>query len=67
MLFRPFVLSHPKDPADAVQSSYRARATLKTRAAASNMNTILEQIMDLDLVEFISPTMCVFCLVPQIF
>ena len=57
VLFRPFVLSHPKDPADAVQLSYRTQATQKTRAAANNVNTILEQIMNLDLVESISPAM----------
>jgi hypothetical protein len=57
VLFRPFVLSHPKDPADAVQATYRTQATQKTRAAANNMNAVLEQIMNLDLVEFISPAM----------
>ncbi|OQV09497.1 Fungal specific transcription factor domain-containing protein [Cladophialophora immunda] len=55
MLFRPFVLSRPKDPVDAVQSSHRTRAAQKTRAAANNMNAILEQIMNLDLVDAISP------------
>lgn len=57
ILFRPYVLSHPKDPVDAVQSSCRAEATQKTRAAANSMNNILEEIMNLDLVEFISPAM----------
>ncbi|EXJ82703.1 hypothetical protein A1O3_06517 [Capronia epimyces CBS 606.96] len=55
VLLRPFVLSHPRDPADALQSSYRTQAAQKTRTAANNMNAALEQIMDLNLVEFISP------------
>ncbi|KAJ9602700.1 hypothetical protein H2200_012894 [Cladophialophora chaetospira] len=55
VLFRPFVLSHPKDPIDVAQSSYWKEATQKTRAAANNMNAILEQIMNLDLVQSISP------------
>ncbi len=57
MLFRPYVLSRPKDPVDAAQSSCRIEATQKTRAAANNVNNLLEEIMSLDLVEFISPAM----------
>lgn len=59
MLFRPFVLSHSRGPGNSVLSSSRARVAQKTRTAANNMNIVLEQIMDLDMVEFISPAMLV--------
>ncbi|KAJ9643673.1 hypothetical protein H2204_001818 [Knufia peltigerae] len=55
MLFRPYVLAHPKNPVEEVSSSFQVEATQKIRAAANNMNNILEEIMSLDLVEFVSP------------
>lgn len=57
MLLRPYVLAHPKNPVEEVSSSFQVEATQKIRAAANNMNNILEEIMSLDLVEFVSPAM----------
>lgn len=54
MLFRPFVLSHANF--EAVPSNQRAEAAQKTRTAAMEMNGFLERILDLDLVEYLSPS-----------
>ena len=66
MLFRPFVLSNPEDPTDVVQSSRRTVAAQKTRAAAKNINAVLEQMLELEVVEFTSPAMYVRSLVVPI-
>lgn len=55
MLFRPFILTHPVSP--AMEPSTRSEAVTKTRNAAVKINGFLEQILDLDLVENLSPSM----------
>lgn len=55
MLFRPFILSDPGSR--AMDATRRNEATQKTRSAAVKMNSFLEQILDHDLVEYLSPSM----------
>lgn len=54
MLFRPFVLSRANS--HSIQADQRDRAAQKTRSSATTMNSFLERVFDLDLVEYLSPS-----------
>ncbi|KUJ13906.1 uncharacterized protein LY89DRAFT_590938 [Mollisia scopiformis] len=55
VLYRPYVLSTPSTPASEKPTSWQRAALEQARTAASNTNTVLEKIIELNTVHLLKP------------
>jgi hypothetical protein len=58
VLYRPYVLNGPTVLPFEVQALWQKKALNQARAAASNTNSLLEKLIDLDAVQFLRLMMC---------